>query len=87
MNNSIKIARHQDTRGVDVHELFASGHFELYQSYQERNEFKDCEYLVSTLGIDNSQALFIGVYEVKSITPVTGFPDHYDVPFKGKAKG
>ncbi|MFS0600884.1 hypothetical protein [Peribacillus frigoritolerans] len=60
MNNSIKIARHQDTRGVDVHELFASGHFELYQSYQERNEFKDCEYLVSTLGIDNSQALFIG---------------------------
>ncbi|MCD1162213.1 GIY-YIG nuclease family protein [Peribacillus frigoritolerans] len=86
MTNSIKIARHQDTRGVDVHELFASGHFELYQSYQERNEFKDCEYLVSTLGIDNSQALFIGVYEVKSITPVTGFPEDVDVPFRGKAK-
>ncbi|MGG4202694.1 GIY-YIG nuclease family protein [Peribacillus frigoritolerans] len=66
--------------------MFASGHFELYQSYQERNEFNYCEYLVSTLGIDNSQALFIGVYEVKSITPVTVFPDHYDVPFKGKAK-
>ncbi|MCK2000502.1 GIY-YIG nuclease family protein [[Brevibacterium] frigoritolerans] len=86
MTKSIKIARHRDTRGVDVHGLYASEHFELYQTYQERNMFKDCDYLVSCLGIENNQAIFIGVYELKGITPVIGFPEHYDVPFRGKAK-
>ncbi|MDM5186857.1 GIY-YIG nuclease family protein [Bacillus sp. DX4.1] len=86
MSKNIKIARHQDTRDIDVHELYATDHFELYQSYQEKNQFKDCEYLVSCLGIENNQALFIGVYAIKNITPVNGFPDHYDVPYRGKAK-
>lgn len=86
MSKNIKIARHMDTRGVDVHELYATGHFEIYQSYQERNVFKDCEYLVSCLGIENNQALFIGVYNVKCINNVDGFPKHLDVPYRGKAK-
>lgn len=86
MSKNIKIARHMDTRDVDVHELYATSHFELYQSYQEKNQFKDCDYLVSCLGIENNQALLIGVYEIKSITRVNGFPDHYDVPYRGKAK-
>lgn len=86
MSKRIKIARHQDTRDVDVHELFATGHFELYQSYQEKNQFKDCDYLVSCLGIENNQALFIGVYKVLNTSKVNGFPDEYDVPYRGKAK-
>jgi hypothetical protein len=64
ISKKIKIARHQDTRGVDVHELYATNEFELYQSYQEINYNKDCDYLVSCLGIENNRALFIGVYEV-----------------------
>lgn len=86
LSKKIKIARHQDTRDIDVHELLAANHFDLYQSYQEKNQFKDCDYLVSCLGIENNQALFIGVYEVKGAFQVDGFPDHYEVPYRGKAK-
>lgn len=86
LSKDIKIARHMDTRGVDVHELYTSGHFEVYQSYQERNVFKGCDYLISCLGIENNQALFIGVYDVKEIHTVDGFPNNLDVPYKGKAK-
>lgn len=86
MSKKIKIARHQDTRDIDVHELLATGHFDIYQSYQEKNQFKDCDYLVSCLGIENNQALFIGVYQVVRTIPVNGFPDDIVVPFRGKAK-
>lgn len=86
MSKNIKIARHRDTRDIDVHELYANGHFEVYQSYQEKNRFKDCNYLVSCLGIGNNQAIFIGVYEVKNTTEISGFPDDLDVPYRGKAK-
>lgn len=86
MTKNIKVARHRDTRDVNVHQLFASDHFELYQSYQETNKFKGCEYLVSCLGIEHSQALFVGVYRVKSTNVVNGFPTDVTVPFSGKAK-
>jgi len=86
MSKNIKIARHMDTRGVDVHELWDTGHFDLYQSYQEKNAFRDGNYLVSCLGVENNQALFIGVYEVRSMTEVDSFPEHLDVPYRGKAK-
>ncbi|MFK7681317.1 GIY-YIG nuclease family protein [Bacillus sp. Wb] len=86
MSKDIKIARHMDTRGVDVHELYTNGHFEVYQSYQERNIFKGCDYLISCLGIENNQALFVGVYDVKGTYSVDGFPNNLDVPYKGKAK-
>ena len=36
LSKRTKIARHRDTRGVDVHELYTAEHFELYQSYQEK---------------------------------------------------
>jgi len=86
MSKDIKIARHMDTRGVDVHELYTNGHFEVYQSYQERNVFKGCDYLIACLGIENNQALFVGVYAVKETYNVDGFPNNLDVPYKGKAK-
>lgn len=76
VTQNIKIARHKDTReDVDVHELLANGEFELYQSYQEKNMFKNCKYLVSCLGLPNSQALLVGVYQVKKTVKVNGFPE------------
>ncbi|WP_338749876.1 GIY-YIG nuclease family protein [Bacillus sp. FJAT-52991] len=92
VTNKIKIARHQDTRDVNVHELFYNNEFELYQSYQETDKFKGCKYLVSCLGINNNQALFVGVYEIKNTYNVDGFPSANkfppgkDVSFRGKAK-
>lgn len=87
MTKRIKIARHHDTtRNIDVHELFATQEFEIYQAYQEVNRFKDCDFLVSCLGLEKNQALFVGVYKVKGISSVKGFPEDINVSFKGKAK-
>lgn len=84
---SIKIARHKDTRkDVDVHQLIANDEFELYQSYQEKDQFKDCKYLISCVGLPNSHALFVGVYEVIGKVNVNGFPNNIVTSFKGKAK-
>lgn len=85
-SKNIKIARHMDTRGVDVHALYSTNQFDLYQSYQEKNVFKDCIYLVSCLGIENNQAIFIGVYKVKNIYNIDGFPNKLEVPYRGIAK-
>ncbi|PLR73513.1 GIY-YIG nuclease family protein [Bacillus sp. UMB0728] len=64
----IKIARHKDEkRGYDLPLLYKNGQFDIYQSYQEGPDFHNCKYLVSFLGIDKNQAVFIGVYEVLEI--------------------
>lgn len=89
INHKIKIVRHKDTReDVNVYDLFLKDikEFELYQSHQERNQFANCEYIVSCIGISNKQALFIGVYEVKSMQIINGFPKDKSVSFRGKAK-
>lgn len=85
VTKNIKVARHKDTR-IDVHELFAKEEFELYQSYQEKDRFKNCKYLVSCLGIPYNQALFVGVYEVKNTKKINGFPKDKNVSFQGKVK-
>ncbi|MFF3099533.1 GIY-YIG nuclease family protein [Viridibacillus arvi] len=85
----IKIARNQDPRldkNTGIHEVYANGEFELYQSYQEQDRFKNCIYLVSCLGMEHSQALFVGVYEVKGKIRVNGFPEDIDVSYQGKSK-
>lgn len=82
----VKIARHLDTRGVNLHELNSTNQFELYQSYQEKNRFKNCDYLISCLGLENNRALFIGVYEVRNTYNIDGFPIEIEVPYRGVAK-
>ncbi|MBV7509168.1 hypothetical protein KW850_28755 [Bacillus sp. sid0103] len=50
------------------------GQFKIYQSYQANSDFHGCEYLISFLGTDNNQAIFIGVYKVKSIKKASEVP-------------
>ncbi|AND28393.1 excinuclease ABC subunit C [Bacillus sp. Root11] len=76
LTKRIKVARHVD-KDIDVQELYEKDNFELYQSYQGKNSF-NCDYIVSFLGLENSQAVFIGVYEVKNPTEVTGLPQSID---------
>ena len=71
----IKIARHKDEkRGYDLPLLYKKGQFDIYQSYQENADFHNCDYLISFLGIEKNQAVFIGVYEVINILPASSVP-------------
>lgn len=83
----IKIARHKDKRvGVNLEELIETGYFQLYQSYQEKNVFKDCDYLVSCVGIKQNQAMLLGVYKVNGTYPINGLPEKYKGYFGEEAK-
>ncbi|PEC51055.1 excinuclease ABC subunit C [Bacillus sp. AFS077874] len=74
-NSKIKIARHKDEkRGYDLPLLYRINQFDIYQSYQEDKDFHGCDYLISFLGINNSQAVFIGIYKVKSIKRASEVP-------------
>jgi hypothetical protein len=58
-----KIVRHQDERH-DMWDLQREGWFELYQSLQHRNVFKNCEQIVSCVGDGSARARFVGVYRI-----------------------
>lgn len=74
-SKKIKIARHKDEkRGYDLPRLYKIDQFEIYQSYQAKSDFHGCEYLISFLGTEKSQAVFIGVYKVKSIKNASDVP-------------
>ena len=59
---SIKLVRHKDHR-VDVDALLRGGHIQTYQSIQGSPIF-NCDYVVSFMGMDGSQARLLGVYRV-----------------------
>jgi hypothetical protein len=71
-NTKIKLVRHQDKR-YDVRDLYRKGYFDIYQSYQGRHVF-ECEYVVSFVGWESSQARFVGVYRVKGSKPASEVP-------------
>ncbi|MDD5719970.1 MAG: hypothetical protein PHQ53_09835 [Candidatus Krumholzibacteria bacterium] len=59
---SIKLVRHKDKR-VDVEALRRGGHIETYQRIQGSPIF-NCDYVVSFMGMDGTQARLLGVYRV-----------------------
>lgn len=86
-NAKIKLARHKDSReGVNLEELVHSGMFEIYQTYQERDVFKECDYVVSFIEGGRNQALLVGVYKVVSKIAVNGVPEEYQKHFGPEAK-
>ena len=77
----IKLVRHQDDR-YDLADLHSKGLIEVYQSYQQKPIFHNCEYIVSFLGSDYGQASFVGVYRVNGHRPASEVPLPADSPFK-----
>ncbi len=61
-SRSIKLVRHKDKR-VDVEALRRTGHLETYQRIQGSPIF-NCEYVVSFMGLDGTQACLLGVFRV-----------------------
>jgi len=58
-----KLVRHQDAR-YDVTTLIRDGWFDLYQSFQARPVFNDCEQIISFVGDGSGRARLVGVYRV-----------------------
>jgi hypothetical protein len=75
----VKFVRHQDRR-FDLYDLMISGYLGRYQSVQSRPVFRDCDYIISFIGLPRSQARFLGVYQklgerrVKDVAPPDGYP-------------
>ena len=63
-SRNIRVVRHQDSR-LDLRQVYQNGELDIYQAIQSRSVFDGAEYLVSFLGIENTKALFIGLFECK----------------------
>lgn len=89
LNKNIKIIRHQDPRLKEVnltcYDLYKANLFEDYQSYQEENIF-NCDIILSFIGLERFEGVFVGAYKVLGCKKVTGFPKNIDIPYRGVAK-
>ena len=73
-NNRIKVVRHTTDRN-EIRNIIEAGHFELYQSYQKTNVFKDTEYIIVFRALEGRKALLQGVYKVNKVQKVSKLPD------------
>ena len=64
-NARIKIVRHIDRR-FDLRQVYTKRRevFLRYQSMQGNDIFRDCDYIVSFIGEENSTARFVGVFRI-----------------------
>jgi hypothetical protein len=67
INRKIKLVRHKE-KGFDINSLYKQGMIDIYQSIQSNDVFRNCDYLLSFLGIEESKAIYIGAYEIGSKT-------------------
>lgn len=70
VNSKIKLIRHQDNE-YDIEKLYSLGMLDTYQRIQSKDVFKECNFVVSFIGIENSNAKLIGVYKVADIKKVS----------------
>lgn len=66
LSRRTKLVRHQEQR-IDMAALRRVGQFDIYQAYQGRPVFANCDQIVSFLGGDGTQAIFVGVYDVNDV--------------------
>jgi hypothetical protein len=75
----VKFVRHQDSH-VDLTELMILGYLDRYQRVQSRPVFKNCDFIVSFIGLSQSRARFLGVYRVNGVRFVKDVPAPADYP-------
>lgn len=73
-NKNIKVVRHTTNR-KEIKNLVDSGAFELYQSYQKTDVFKDAEYIITFKGMEGKKAVLQGVYKVNQVKEATNLPE------------
>jgi len=80
IDKKTKLVRHQDS-GFDTDRLYREGRLEHYQSCQSKNVFGDCDYIVTFLGHDRTQAKFIGIFQVIAVSQPRQLPDQIYTDF------
>ncbi len=73
-NKNIRVVRHQDSNR-DIHEIYRKGEMDIYQAIQFRPKFDGAEYLVSFIGIENTKARLIGLYECQGKKRLIDLPE------------
>lgn len=73
-----KLIRHNLTNDV-VAANYAHGLLELYQSIQNPSRFKNCDTVISFLGTEGTNGIFLGCYRVGSTVPYnrTSLPEDF----------
>ncbi|HCX63649.1 MAG TPA: hypothetical protein DHN33_00365 [Eubacteriaceae bacterium] len=67
------VVRHTTDR-KEIKALVDSGAFELYQSYQKTDVFKDAEYIISFIAAEGKKAILQGVYKVNQVQMTDTIP-------------
>ncbi|WP_350343158.1 GIY-YIG nuclease family protein [Proteinivorax tanatarense] len=70
----VKIIRHTTDR-KEIKKLVEADAFELYQSYQKTNVFKDTEYIIAFRALESTKALLQGVYKVHQVQQIAKLPE------------
>jgi len=60
----VKIVRHRDNRAEYRDVMKDKDQLIEYQREQAKHVFKDCDYIISFVGLDRSQAVLFGVFKV-----------------------
>lgn len=60
----VKIIRHKDNRAEYRDVMKDKDRLIEYQREQSKHVFKDCDYIISCVGIDRNQAILFGVFKV-----------------------
>lgn len=64
----VKIVRHKDGRAEYRDIIKDKAQLLAYQKEQTKHVFKDCDYIISFVGLDRSQAVLFGVFKVHGWT-------------------
>lgn len=78
----VKVVRHKDSREEYRHVMKDRQALLEYQKEQGRDVFKECDYIVSFIGIERKRSVFVGVFKINKSRPHAGkyFYDLTPVP-------
>ena len=76
-----KLVRHKSSN-YDLNRLFVNDQIEVYQSFQKRSVFSNCQQIISFIGEEGSRSKFIGVFKVLQERRVLDYtwPEDYLFP-------
>lgn len=62
-----------------IEKLISLGYFDLYQSVQKKDKFKDSEYIVSFTDLEGVKSLLYGVFKINGVKDILDLPDELAV--------